>query len=93
MGRSAKTHKRVHKKVSQLQPSKQPAAPKASATPGQVAPNAQTKRKNNLKGKARTTQSNKEGTVESVLGGVDYVTLMMGGRRKAQGEANKIVED
>ncbi|GJJ13277.1 hypothetical protein Clacol_007528 [Clathrus columnatus] len=51
---------------------------------------AQVKRKNKLKAKAQV-QSN-DGK-EKILGDVDYVTLMLGGRRKAKEEANKIIVD
>ena len=59
---------------------------------------AQVKRKSHLKAKAQASSSKKDPSDSyskggSVLGGIDYVTLMMGGRRKAQGEIDKMVED
>ncbi|KIJ54414.1 hypothetical protein M422DRAFT_154284, partial [Sphaerobolus stellatus SS14] len=58
---------------------------------------AQAKRKSNLKSKVRATQDGKQEASKSsggrVLGDVDYVTLMMGGRRAAQTEASKIEQD
>lgn len=45
------------------------------------------KKKSNLKDKTRTTRKDHDGPV---LEGVDYVSLMMGGRRKAKEEAGKL---
>ncbi|KAF8582809.1 hypothetical protein K439DRAFT_118565 [Ramaria rubella] len=95
MGRSAKMHKRVPKKATS-QPSQVQAVAKHTSTASRSLTNGQAKRKNNLKSKAHTALS-KEGKqaprVEegSVLGGVDYVTLMMGSRRKAREEVNKML--
>lgn len=48
------------------------------------------KRKASLKGKSK---SNNSGSTEAgVLGGADYVSLMMGGRRKAKEEAAKLTD-
>lgn len=48
------------------------------------------KKKASLKGKAKRTSSEKEG---GVLGDADYVSLMMGGRRKAKEEAKKLPQE
>jgi hypothetical protein len=59
---------------------------------------SQVRRKSNLKAKAQAANNNKEPSSsrtngETVLGGVDYVTLMMGGRRKAREEVKKMAND
>ncbi|KAK0449237.1 hypothetical protein EV421DRAFT_1780735 [Armillaria borealis] len=82
MGRSAKVAKRVPKKL------------KSSALDtGSSANNAQqvqhAKKRASLKSKA----GNKGGSNEALLGGADYVSLMMGGRKKARQEAQKLPKD
>lgn len=44
--------------------------------------------------KGKTTKKRGTGTLKSkgVLGGADYVTLLMGGRRKADEEAKKLLQ-
>ncbi|KAL4245552.1 hypothetical protein ABKN59_010340 [Abortiporus biennis] len=81
MGRSAKFHKRS-KSITIAKSSHQPNSKVASAAP---APQEQRK-KAGLKAKA-TKRKDGEG---HVLGGADYVELMMGGRRKAKEEATKL---
>ncbi|KAF8523206.1 hypothetical protein JB92DRAFT_3110175 [Gautieria morchelliformis] len=94
MGRSAKMHKRVPKKsTSQASQQSKPQAT-TQATPSV----SQVKRKSNLRAKAQAEKSSKDprsahAKGESALGGVDYVALMMGGRRKAQEEVNKMIEE
>jgi hypothetical protein len=75
-----------------LQQSKPQATTRATPSVSQV------KRKSNLKAKAQAEKNTKEprnvhAKGESVLGSVDYLTLMMGGRRKAQEEVNKMMEE
>lgn len=84
-----------------MQPKKTTSQPtsKSQAVGTQLtAPVSQVKRKKNLKAKAQAMNSNKVPSGsrthgESVLDGVDYVTLMMGGRRKAQEEVKKMDKD
>jgi hypothetical protein len=101
MGKSAKLHKRVVWCLTSLygtvmnhglfpQPRKlkslaQPASTQASITQNQVH-NAQ--KKAARKNKAASAKSGKGNG--PILGGADYVTLMMGGRRKAKEEAVKL---
>ncbi|KAG7088219.1 hypothetical protein E1B28_012236 [Marasmius oreades] len=89
MGRSAKLHKRVKKsKCSKTSSScASPGVPQARIQ-SQV---QQAKKKTTLKEKSKAgfqISSKKDG--ENVLGDVDYVSLMMGGRRKAKEEALKL---
>lgn len=44
-----------------------------------------------LKSKSKSKPSSSKGPGEHVLGGADYVTLLMGGRKKAAGEALKLL--
>jgi len=82
MGRSAKVHKRPNKKTA-LSGSSGPSHSRAQQTQVQTS-----KKKAGLKDKTKG-----KGTVKAeggVLGGADYVSLMMGGRRKARQEAGKL---
>ncbi|KAK7469073.1 hypothetical protein VKT23_003566 [Stygiomarasmius scandens] len=86
MGRSAKVHKRVSKKKTVSFTSNTT----SSVPPAQVQQLQTAKKKANLKEKAKQASSTrKEG--DHVLGDVDYVSLMMGGRRKAKQEAEKLM--
>ncbi|KAF8133843.1 hypothetical protein EV363DRAFT_937037 [Boletus edulis] len=79
MGKSAKLHKRVKKTTSSSAPQPKSIAPSA--------PSVQSaKKRADLKSKAKARSSSKG----DVLGGADYVTLMLGGRRKAADEALKL---
>ncbi|KZT27369.1 hypothetical protein NEOLEDRAFT_1176793 [Neolentinus lepideus HHB14362 ss-1] len=82
MGRSAKLHKRVDKKRARQ-------AKSTTSKPDPAAVAASSSRKANLKGKTGK-RNNNEG---HVLGGADYVDLMMGGRRRARAEAAKLPQD
>ncbi|KAF9452905.1 hypothetical protein P691DRAFT_659783 [Macrolepiota fuliginosa MF-IS2] len=85
MGKSAKLHKRLPKK---LKSSVQTSRSASSSVQTQVS-NAQ--KKAARKNKAVNAKGGKhEGPV---LGDADYVTLMMGGRRKARVEAAKLPQD
>ncbi|TCD70744.1 hypothetical protein EIP91_001773 [Steccherinum ochraceum] len=83
MGRSAKFHKKV-KKSSTSGSSLSKSA--TSSTPGEQ------KKKATLKAKTKAPLR-KPGSEGHVLGGADYVELMMGGRRKAREEASKLPKD
>ncbi|KAN0087610.1 hypothetical protein V8E55_006231 [Tylopilus felleus] len=95
MGRSAKLHKRVasilvllvvvHSSRSCVQKkATAPLQPKPVAPP---VPSVQSaKKRAGLKSKAKANKH--EG--DHVLGGADYVTLQLGGRRKAAEEARKL---
>ncbi|KAG6853934.1 hypothetical protein C0991_012426 [Blastosporella zonata] len=84
MGKSAKLHKRVKKTTSSGGSTSNPAA--FSSTSHAQAQAA--KKRATLKGK--TTKNGSGVTDAGVLGGADYVDLMMGGRRKARQEAKKL---
>ncbi|KAF9018537.1 hypothetical protein BDZ89DRAFT_342295 [Hymenopellis radicata] len=83
MGRSAKFLKRVPKK------NKSSATSTSSGT-SQQQQVADSKKKAGLKSKATSAKSEGRKPGEPVLGGADYVSLMMGGRRKAREEAKKL---
>ncbi|THV05190.1 hypothetical protein K435DRAFT_961278 [Dendrothele bispora CBS 962.96] len=87
MGRSAKVHKRISKKSKASSSTSNTAS---SAHPAQVQQLQTAKKKATLKEKAKSSSSaRKEG--EHVLGDVDYVSLMMSGRRKAKQEVEKLM--
>ncbi|KAH8085406.1 hypothetical protein BXZ70DRAFT_1011851 [Cristinia sonorae] len=79
MGRSAKFMKKVKKPTTNPSQTKPPIS----------APSDQ-KKKASLKAKTKLRKPGSEG---HVLGGADYVELMMGGRRKAREEAAKLPRD
>ncbi|KAL0575297.1 hypothetical protein V5O48_006674 [Marasmius crinis-equi] len=90
MGRSAKLHKRVSKKT-KAPGSSTASTPKMSSSQGQAPQVQHAKKKANLKEKSKaTSQQSNRSEGEHVLGDVDYVSLMMGGRRKAKEEAAKL---
>ncbi|KAG6850341.1 hypothetical protein H0H93_014614 [Arthromyces matolae] len=84
MGKSAKLHKRV-KKVKSTGGGGSTSTPVASAAQGQV---QTAKKRATLKGRTSKTTP---GANASLLGGADYVDLMMGGRRKAKEESQKLI--
>ncbi|KZP18926.1 hypothetical protein FIBSPDRAFT_955888 [Athelia psychrophila] len=86
MGRSAKAHKRVNKKSTSGTPAAASGS-RAKAPQAQVQVQA-AKKKAGLKDKAKGKSIADEG----LLGGADYVSLMMGGRRKAKTEAGKLAQ-
>ncbi|KAI0769824.1 hypothetical protein C8Q74DRAFT_1369083 [Fomes fomentarius] len=99
MGRSAKFHKRQQKKTTSsagsgsTSRSLQAIAPlKPAPKPAASAPTAKEQKKHaGLKAKAsRHKRAEGDGPV---LGGADYVTLMLGGRRRAAEEAAKLPKD
>ncbi|KAL1702488.1 hypothetical protein EV121DRAFT_281827 [Schizophyllum commune] len=83
MGKSAKMCKRVKKTALSVS---QAAAQKPSA-PSPSAAIQQSKKKANLKQKAQQRGKHADGPV---LGGADYVDLMMGSRKKAKEQAAKL---
>jgi len=84
MGKNAKVHKRLKKKtVSSIGGQN---AASSSHTQVQAA-----KEKAGRKDKLKTKTAGKG--EDGVLGGADYVSLMMGGRRKAREEARKLPND
>ena len=99
MGRSAKFHKKVRARhvpgvpfltsrnqVKKTAPSTLQARHQPVAAPGP----AEQKKRAGLKSKAYTRKPGSEG---HVLGGADYVDLLMGGRRKARQEAAKLPQN
>ncbi|OCH88466.1 hypothetical protein OBBRIDRAFT_734419 [Obba rivulosa] len=90
MGRSAKFHKRAQKqKKTTSAPTATAAQVSAKASTAQSAA-AEQKKRANLKAKAGKARRDAEGPV---LGGADYVALMLGSRRKAMEEAAKLPKD
>ncbi|KAI5119202.1 hypothetical protein M0805_004457 [Coniferiporia weirii] len=87
MGRSAKLHKRVKKTASSVSQTPKASVPGPS-TASKVQAAAGAKRKAGLKDKAAAKRGAGDGG--HVLGGADYVDLMMGSRRRAQEEARKL---
>ncbi|THH19075.1 hypothetical protein EW146_g2020 [Bondarzewia mesenterica] len=87
MGRSAKVHKRAKKATA---PSAAQTKTGAGTRSEQTATITAAKRKAGLKDK---TGKRKPGLEGNVLGGADYVDLMMGGRQKARREAAKLPQD
>ncbi|KAI0087053.1 hypothetical protein BDY19DRAFT_995472 [Irpex rosettiformis] len=88
MGRNAKFLKKV-KKTTASQHSSTSTSQKPSASQP-VVPIAEQKKKAGLKAKA---YKRKPGSTGHVLGGADYVELMMGSRRNAMKEAAKLPKD
>ncbi|KAF8645164.1 hypothetical protein AX16_007992 [Volvariella volvacea WC 439] len=90
MGKSAKFLKRTHKKIkSSIAASKSTQAHQPTTAVASTKEQYQiqaAKKKASLKAKA-TKSSQNNSQEKGVLGGADYVTLMMGGRRKAKAEA------
>jgi len=88
MGKSAKLHKRVKKTKSSAN---QPAGGSSVQQNAQVAKKKVALKDKAAKPKAKQRQQpagkKRDGPI---LGGADYVALMMGGRRKAKQEAAKL---
>ncbi|KAF9221588.1 hypothetical protein BS17DRAFT_757567 [Gyrodon lividus] len=98
MGRSAKFHKRVKKTASSSNAQSRPAVPesrtKTSAAVGNASSSVQSaKKRSDLKSKVKARPGTKSVEGEHVLGGADYVTLLLGGRRKAAEEALKLPKE
>ncbi|CAE6414938.1 unnamed protein product [Rhizoctonia solani] len=90
MGKSAKLHKRPRKnKVTSSSASHAKSQSNPTAPPPQPQP---TKAKADKARKLKSKPS-KGGVEGHVLGGADYVTLMMGSRTKAREEALKLPVD
>jgi hypothetical protein len=79
-----------------------PAATSAASTSHSAPPQSKAKdakKRADLKVKTSTSKSKQSGQRDDadggagVLGGADYVSLLMGGRRKAKEEAEKLPQD
>ncbi|KIJ62616.1 hypothetical protein HYDPIDRAFT_114274 [Hydnomerulius pinastri MD-312] len=95
MGRSAKVHKRTKKTTTPSHAQRKPAAPEPKSKSGIASADASSsvqsaKRRADLKAKVKAKPGAKTADGEHVLGGADYVTLLMGGRRRAAEEALKL---
>ncbi|KAJ4482310.1 hypothetical protein J3R30DRAFT_2155294 [Lentinula aciculospora] len=94
MGRSAKLHKRVPKKIkSTSNDSAQHSTQTEQQLQLQVSKKKATlkeKTKQATKGTSNSGLRRKDSEGEHVLGGADYVSLLMGGRKKAREEGAKL---
>ncbi|KAF8798928.1 hypothetical protein BYT27DRAFT_7202655 [Phlegmacium glaucopus] len=91
MGKSAKVHKRVSKKMKSNTTSSSTVVTTLNATSSSVRPQVQAaKKRASLKEKTAKEKGPGKSKSNGVLGGADYVTLLMGGRRKADEEAKKL---
>ncbi|KAG2112305.1 uncharacterized protein F5147DRAFT_684586 [Suillus discolor] len=99
MGRNAKLHKRIKKKTTASSASHpSPGSLSAANTPNApvVSSHVQAARKRadlKSKSKSKSKPPSSKLTGERVLGDADYVTLLMGGRKKAAKEALKLPKD
>ncbi|KAF9556731.1 hypothetical protein CPC08DRAFT_725544 [Agrocybe pediades] len=86
MGKSAKLHKRVPKKVksSTSSSANQNTSAAASSSRNQV---EQAKKKSKAKSKGSSTSE------KGVLGGADYLAILHGSRKRAMEEAKKLPRD
>ncbi|KAH9939821.1 hypothetical protein B0H21DRAFT_698208 [Amylocystis lapponica] len=91
MGRSAKMHKRTSKKATSLSVASSASAQSASKPIATVPTPLEQKKRAGLKAKAG--QRRKDDTEGPILGGADYVELMLGSRRRAMEEAVKLPQD
>ncbi|KZT04660.1 uncharacterized protein LAESUDRAFT_657674 [Laetiporus sulphureus 93-53] len=89
MGRSAKLHKRSQKKSSTGSAS----GPRAPSTKqAAIAVSVQGQKKRSV-AKVKVFKNRGRDAEGPVLGGADYVDLMLGSRRKAREEAGKLREE
>ncbi|KIK94051.1 hypothetical protein PAXRUDRAFT_828386 [Paxillus rubicundulus Ve08.2h10] len=95
MGRSAKFHKRIKKTGTSSNTQSRPATQETKKKPSpNAAPSVQSaKKRADLKSKVKARPTTKSVDGEHVLGGADYVTLLLGGRRKAAEEALKLPKE
>ncbi|KAH9830805.1 uncharacterized protein C8Q71DRAFT_862252 [Rhodofomes roseus] len=89
MGRSAKFHKKPPKKPTSGGTATTISHPPPKSAASALTPQEQKKRVG-LKAKAGKRRKDAEGPV---LGGADYVDLMLGGRRKAMVEATRLPQE
>ncbi|KAF7298835.1 hypothetical protein MIND_00831200 [Mycena indigotica] len=83
MGKSAKLHKRTQKKTA-----------KTASNPGATVVNKPHAQAQTAKKKAVLKQGQKsKASTSHVLGGADYVDLMMGSRKRAREEAARLPQD
>ncbi|KAF7364998.1 hypothetical protein MVEN_00370800 [Mycena venus] len=87
MGKSAKLHKRTPKNLKKPSTGASSSAAATVVGAGAQAQVQNAKKKAGLKQKAASKSTGEGG---HVLAGADYVTLMMGGRKKAREEAAKL---
>ncbi|KAG1900475.1 uncharacterized protein F5891DRAFT_1238312 [Suillus fuscotomentosus] len=91
MGRNAKLHKRIKKKTTASSASHPSSGAANTPNAPVVSSHVQAaRRRADLKSKSKSKPSSSKVTGERVLGGADYVTLLMGGRKKAAKEALKL---
>ncbi|KAF8630908.1 hypothetical protein AX17_005266 [Amanita inopinata Kibby_2008] len=97
MGKSAKLHKRIPKKLKSTSSSSTTTTNNNNSASSSQSKVQTAKKRTDLKAKTSKSKNNasqpgqhREG---GVLGGADYVTLLMGGRRKARKEAEKLPRD
>jgi len=83
MGKTAKVHKRLNKRKLAGGSSTLLVSSRAQTSQTQV---QAAKKKAGLKNKSKPNNSPEDG----LLGGADYVSILMGGRRKAKSEAQKL---
>lgn len=94
MGRNAKLHKRIKKKTAASHPSALTGSAANTSSAHVASSHVQAaRRRADLKSKSKSKPSSSKTTGEHVLGGADYVTLLMGGRKKAAEEALKLPKD
>ncbi|KAJ8593808.1 hypothetical protein M405DRAFT_858613 [Rhizopogon salebrosus TDB-379] len=93
MGRNAKLCKRVNKKTAPHPSSASLNIANASNTHAVSSSMQAARKRADLKSKSKSKPSSGKATGEHVLGGADYVTLLMGGRKKAAEEASKLPKD
>ncbi|KAG1822912.1 uncharacterized protein BJ212DRAFT_836793 [Suillus subaureus] len=94
MGRNAKLHKRIKKKTATSSASHPSLSAAKTSAPHVVSLQVQaTRRRADLKSKSKSKPSSSKATGEHILGGADYVTLLMGGRKKVAEEALKLPKD
>ncbi|KAJ6585219.1 hypothetical protein B0H19DRAFT_1108803 [Mycena capillaripes] len=91
MGKSAKLHKRTPKSLKKPTTSGASNAAASVVGGGAQAQAQSAKKKAGLKQKATSKSTGGEGG--HVLGGADYVSIMMGSRKKARAEAEKLPRD
>ncbi|KAJ6462029.1 hypothetical protein C8R47DRAFT_1158808 [Mycena vitilis] len=90
MGKSAKLHKRTPKGVKKTTTGGSSNAAASVVGGGAQAQAQSAKKKAGLKQKAASKSTGSDG---HVLGGADYLSLMMGSRKKARAEAAKLPRD
>ncbi|KAF9533095.1 hypothetical protein CPB83DRAFT_903083 [Crepidotus variabilis] len=89
MGKSAKTHKKLPKKTRSITAPNHPISTAPSNAKAQSA-----QERSRIKSKANSSvKTSKPDPSKGLLGGADYVSILMDGRRKARAEAQKAPQD